>query len=63
MSGGMVWSATLASRLPGSPIKDNGVVNEQPRSPRIERTYERDESMPLCKEMKSHFLEFRLLKE
>ena len=65
MAGGMVWSAALASRLPGSPVavRDGGIISEQPRSPRIPDTSGNNHSSPLCEEMKSHFFELRLLME
>lgn len=67
--GGMVWSATLASRLPGSPTKEGpGIVNEQPRSPVTnvpnEIEQKEDNSLPSCiKDMKNNFFEHRILME
>lgn len=59
MSG--IWSAELASRLPGTPVRDGSVVSEQPRGPVTNKFNE--ESSPLCVEMKSQFLDLDMLIE
>ena len=70
MSAGMVWSAALASRLPGSPVavRDGGVISEQPRSPRSPRTVvevdeRKNEMLTLSEDMKPYFSELQLLLE
>ena len=64
----MVWSAALASRLPGSPVavgdSSGGIISDQPKSPRIlAKNVEKDSSTPLSEEMKAQFFELKLLME
>lgn len=57
---GMVWSSTLASRLPGSPVAVKGeIVSEQPHSV----SHRSEGESPLFTEMKSQFSDLHLLLE
>ena len=56
----MVWSSTLASRLPGSPVAVKGeIVSEQPHSV----SHRSEGESPLFNEMKSQFSDLHLLLE